>query len=84
MFRLQDEASEQLTVEQAARNVIAGKYGNGDERIYNIAARGFDYNAVQAMVNEILNNKSASWSKTVDQVAREVIAGKWGNGVERK
>lgn len=43
-----------LTVEQAAKNVLAGKYGNGDERKKNIEKLGLNYAAVQAKVNELL------------------------------
>lgn len=73
-----------MSVEQAARNVLAGKYGNGDARKKAITALGLDYNAVQARVNEILRGKAAPAKKSVEQVAREVIAGKWGNGEERR
>lgn len=73
------------TIEQVAKDVIAGKYGNGDERKKKIEAEGYDYNAVQNKVNELLKSSGSSTpSKTVDQIAQEVIAGKWGNGDERK
>lgn len=72
-----------ITVEQAARNVIAGKYGNGDARKRAITALGLDYAAVQKRVNEILKGSTSS-KKFVDEVAREVISGRWGNGVQRK
>ena len=39
---------------------------------------GYDANAVQNKVNQMVNSKS------IDTVAREVIQGKWGNGAERK
>lgn len=74
-----------ITVEQAARNVIAGKYGNGDARKKAIAALGLDYAAVQKRVNEIMKGSTSSQStKSVEAVAREVIAGRWGNGAQRK
>ena len=40
--------------EQAARDVIAGKYGNGAARKKAIEALGLDYRAVQKKVNELL------------------------------
>ncbi|MGN1153144.1 MAG: LysM peptidoglycan-binding domain-containing protein, partial [Candidatus Gastranaerophilaceae bacterium] len=43
-----------------------------------------DYNAVQNRVNEILGTGSAPAKKSNDEIANEVIAGKWGNGNERK
>ena len=43
------------TIEQLAKDVIAGKYGNGAERIRKIEAEGYDYNIVQQKVNEMLS-----------------------------
>jgi hypothetical protein len=43
------------TVEELAQDVIAGKYGNGAERIRKIKAEGYDYNIVQQKVNEMLS-----------------------------
>lgn len=45
---------ENVDIEQIARDVIAGKYGNGQERK---AKLGNIYNQVQARVNEILGKK---------------------------
>ena len=66
------------SVDVVAREVIAGKWGNGDERRKRLAAAGYSITAVQKKVNELLTRKS------VDLVAREVIAGKWGVGEDRK
>lgn len=41
-------------LEQIARDVIAGKYGNGAERKKRLQAAGVDYGTVQALVNKIL------------------------------
>lgn len=38
-----------------AWEVIAGNYGNGDERVRRLQAIGADYNVVQARVNELLS-----------------------------
>lgn len=65
-----------------AKDVIAGKYGNGDARRKALQAKGYDYNAVQAEVNRILKGTSSSYDVTA--VARDVIAGKYGNGEARK
>lgn len=43
------------SVEELANEVIAGKWGNGQERKDKLTAAGYDYNAVQSKVNEILN-----------------------------
>ena len=66
------------TVDELADEVLAGKWDNGAERERLLTAAGYDYNAVQKMVNEKL------YKKTVDEIANEVIAGLWGNGAERK
>lgn len=38
--------------EEIADEVIAGKWGNGDERKRRLTEAGYDYNAVQAIVNQ--------------------------------
>lgn len=43
---------------QLANLIIEGKYGNGEERKKNVEALGFDYEKVQAIVNEIILNES--------------------------
>ena len=68
------------SVDVIAREVIAGKWGAGDERKKKLTAAGYNYSTVQAKVNELMK---AQPKKTVDQVAREVIAGKWGVGQDR-
>ena len=45
---------ERKTVEELAREVIAGKWGNGQDRKKRLAAAGYDYKAVQGKVNEML------------------------------
>lgn len=75
------------TVEQLAKEVINGKWGNGSARKEALTKAGYNYNEVQSMVNKLLNkssSKPATPKKTVEQLAREVWAGKWGTGSERK
>ena len=69
------------SIDEIADEVIDGKWGNGTDRKTNLEEAGYDYNAVQNRVNEILskNNK-----KSVTEVAKDVIAGKYGNGTDRK
>ncbi len=59
----------------AALDVMKGLYGNGEERKQRLQAAGYDYWAVQHLVNGIANG--------YDQVARDVIAGKYGNDQAR-
>jgi len=78
------------TIDQLARDVIAGQWGNGDERRHGLNAAGHDAVAVQRRVNEILGSDSSSASSlrpvasSVDDIARQVIRGDWGNGDERR
>lgn len=78
----QEQPQTTKTVTDLAYEVIAGKWGNGLDRKNNLTNAGYDYNSVQAKVNELLSSKTIT--KTVDQLAQEVIKGKWGNGTERK
>ena len=64
--------------EMIAKEVIAGKWGNGDDRKHRLISAGYNYNDIQAIVNSKMTKKS---NKTI---AKEVIAGKWGNGDARK
>lgn len=66
-----------------AREVIAGKWGNGEERKKSLEAAGYEYEAVRKKVNEILKGEQTP-AKTNEQIAKEVIAGKWGTGSDRK
>lgn len=81
-------SSNSSNITAIAKEVIQGKYGNGDARKRNLEAKGYNYNQVQAEVNRLLNGGSSSSSssnkKSIDTIAREVIQGKWGNGNDRK
>ena len=70
------------TAETVAKEVIAGKWGNGEDRKNRLTAAGYDYEEVQTQVNALLKGSTAT--KSVAEVAKEVIAGKWGNGEDRK
>ncbi|QRG86365.1 N-acetylmuramoyl-L-alanine amidase [Bulleidia sp. zg-1006] len=75
----------QKSLNEVAREVIQGKWGNGAERKAKLEKAGYNYNTIQSLVNELVRgNRSATPSKSIDQIAREVIQGKWGNGAERK
>lgn len=47
-------SSSKKSVNTLAREVIAGKWGNGATRKKKLEAAGYDYNAVQKRVNELL------------------------------
>lgn len=67
--------------EVIADEVIAGRWGNGADRKERLEAAGYDYSAIQDIVNDRLGTPS---KKSVDEIAREVIHGDWGNGSDRK
>ena len=73
-------------IDDLATEVIRGNWGNGQERYDKLTAAGYDYDAVQKRVNEMLSGKApaaAAGGKSIDELAREVIRGNWGNGQER-
>ncbi len=75
------------TNEEIANEVINGKWGNGADRKNKLTAAGYDYNAIQDIVNQKLtgsNSSSKPSLKSVEEIANEVINGKWGNGADRK
>jgi hypothetical protein len=69
---------EKKTNEEIAREVIAGKWGNGLTRRARLEAAGYDYQEVQNLVNTMTK------SDKLDKVAEDVIAGKYGNGNVRR
>lgn len=71
------------SVNTIAREVLAGKWGNGTDRKSRLTKAGYDYNKVQAAVNKLVKASQMSEDKIINAVAHEVIAGKWGNGQER-
>lgn len=70
-------------LDTVAREVIAGAWGNGQDRMNRLNAAGYDANAVQNRVNQILGGGHSAPAKSIDAVAREVIRGDWGNGQDR-
>lgn len=46
------------SVDTVAREVLAGQWGNGDDRRNRLAAAGYDYNQVQALVNKLVNSSA--------------------------
>lgn len=75
-----------LTV--VAGEVIAGRWGAGADRVNRLRQAGYDPSAVQAEVNRRLSGArpaapTAPVRKSVDEIAQEVINGRWGNNPER-
>lgn len=72
--------------EEIANEVIAGKWGNGNDRKVKLTDAGYDYSVIQKIVNEILlgSTPTEKPKKSNDELVDEVIRGDWGNGEERK
>lgn len=73
--------------EELADEVIAGKWGNGDDRKNRLTVAGYNYPAIQSIVNQKLSGGSSTQktsTKSNETIAQEVINGAWGNGQERK
>ena len=70
------------SIDEVAKEVIRGEWGNGEDRKARLTQAGYDYNVIQARANEMLRPQPQR--KSIDEIAREVIRGKWGNNPERK
>lgn len=53
-----------LSDEEVAREVIAGKWGNGKERETRLKDAGYNYSKVQALVNKIIGQKPVQQTQT--------------------
>jgi len=67
------------SIDELAKEVIEGKWGNNPERKEKLIAAGYDYEAIQNKVNEMLAPKV----DMLDLVKR-TIRGDFGNGNERR
>ena len=72
--------STKKSIDEIAKEVVNGAWGNGDARKNALEQAGYDYGEVQKRVNILVKTTKSS----IDAIAREVIAGKWGNGQDRK
>jgi hypothetical protein len=64
------------SVSEIATEVLAGKWGNGTDRVGRLNEAGYNPGEVQAEVNRR--------SKSISKLADEVIARKWGDGEDRR
>lgn len=75
------------SINEIAREVIAGNWGNGDDRRRRLEGAGYNYGQVQDEVNRILGAGSsapAPSGKSIAQLADEVLMGQWGNDPQRR
>lgn len=77
-------------IDKVAKEVLDGKYGNGNERRSKLLLAGYDYSAVQNRVNELVaerektNSVDTTPKFTTEEMVQKVINGEYGNGEERK
>ena len=72
------------SVDEVAREVIRGDWGNQPERQQRLEAVGYNYSEVQARVNEILNGQNPIPSVDILDLVKRTIRGDFGNGAARK
>lgn len=87
------KAKQPYSHDQAAQEVVDGKWGDGNERKRRLEEAGFVFNSVQRRVNALLGakttttpaNSSTPVRKTEAQVAADIANGRggWGNDPER-
>lgn len=68
------------TIDAVAKEVVQGAWGAGIIRKQALIKAGYDYDAVQAKVNELMNGSKKT---NITVIAKEVINGKWGTGLGR-
>lgn len=71
------------SIDELAKEVINGQWGNGEDRKNRLTKAGYDYNAVQNKVNEILgaNNKQYYTIKSGDTLSG--ISAKFGTSISQ-
>lgn len=71
-----------------AREVMAGAWGNGEDRKRNLAAAGYSYSEIQPIVNRLAGGSStaapAPARPSISTIADQVMAGAWGNNPDRQ
>ena len=78
------QPSGKKSVQEVAKEVYAGEWGNNPERKEALEKVGYDYQEVQDAVNALVNGSTPTPSKSVQDVAKEVINGQWGNNPDRQ
>ena len=73
------------SIEEVAKEVIAGKYGNGEARKIALKNAGYDPSAVQAKVNELVNgSKTPSFTAYKVKVTTSALNIRSGPGTNNK
>lgn len=67
--------------DEIAKEVVSGKWGNGNARVAALKKAGYNPSVIQVLVNRLLKGTP---KKSMAVMVNEVVAGKWGNGDDRK
>ena len=76
------ETTGQMSLTEVARAVIRGEFGNGEERKTKLTNAGYNYNEVQAKVNELMGVSSVTYKVKSGDTLSE-IAQKFGTTVSK-
>ena len=82
-----DTSTAKKSVATLAKEVLDGKWGNGDDRKQRLTAAGYDYAAVQAKVNELLKTGSSTTQSTGGTISKARSSSKFtvtGDGTPNK
>lgn len=73
------------SLDEIAKDVIKGLYGNYPERKTKLEAEGYNYSQVQSKVNELLTPKKLTQEEDYLLIlVKRTIRGDYGNGKQRK
>lgn len=68
--------------DEIIKEIMEGKWGNGEERKQKLQSAGYEYNSIQQKINEIIRQNSNR--KSNEEIAKEIIKkNNWGVGQER-
>lgn len=74
------------SLDVVAQQVKSGKFGNGDARKAALKRAGYsdaEIKQIQEKVNALVKAPASTSKKSNEQIAAEIIDGKWGNGTAR-
>ena len=60
--------------EEIAKEVIAGKWGNGDERKKRLTAAGYNYDAIQDIINKSYENVVKTYTVKAGDTLGEIAS----------
>ncbi len=68
--------------DEIIKEIMEGKWGNGEERKQKLQSAGYEYNSIQQKINEIIRQNSNR--KSNEEIAKEIIKkNNWGVGQDR-